>query len=188
MDVDNFLRLGDIIFYHEELFLFFLKRRERATISFSNLFSFVTSQSCSVGPSLPPPEISDFFSPPPTNFFESCKARTTGHLESHYIWMAALDSTTGDEDRISGETNGMPFVSIATDDATATVYLHGAHVSSWTVGGEEMLFMSKNAIYNGQKALRGGVPICFPQFGDLGPVKAQHGFARNLPWTLVDKV
>lgn len=51
-----------------------------------------------------------------------------------------------------------------------------------------MLFMSKNAIYNGQKALRGGVPICFPQFGDLGPVKAQHGFARNLPWTLVDKV
>lgn len=43
MDVDNFLRLGDIIFYHEELFLFFLKRRERATISFSNLFSFVTS-------------------------------------------------------------------------------------------------------------------------------------------------
>ena len=54
MDVDNFLRLGDIIFYHEELFLFFLKRRERATTSFSNhlIPSFVSSEGES-GP-LPP--------------------------------------------------------------------------------------------------------------------------------------
>ena len=33
-------------------------------------------------------------------------------------------------------------------------------------------------------ACRGGIPVCFPQFGDLGPVKAQHGFARNTEFTV----
>ena len=32
---------------------------------------------------------------------------------------------------------------------------------------------------------RGGVPVCFPQFGDMGPIKAQHGFARNTEFTVV---
>ena len=102
--------------------------------------------------------------------------------------MAALSSETDKTLFVSGETNGMPFVKVTCGGGcSCTVYLHGGHVASWTVGGEEQLFMSKSAVYNGTKALRGGVPICFPQFGDLGPVKAQHGFARNLPWTLLSK-
>ena len=84
-----------------------------------------------------------------------------------------------------GERSGMQFVIISSGAATVTIYLHGSHVASWQHGGKELLFMSENAVYNGTKALRGGIPVCFPQFGDLGPCKAQHGFARNLPWTLV---
>ena len=65
--------------------------------------------------------------------------------------------------------------------SSATVYLHGAHVTSWTSpSGEELLFVSKDAIFKPPKAIRGGIPICFPQFGDLGPLKQQHGFARNV--------
>ena len=65
--------------------------------------------------------------------------------------------------------------------SSATVYLHGAHVTSWTSPtGKEILFVSKDAIFKPPKAIRGGVPICFPQFGDMGPLKQQHGFARNL--------
>lgn len=34
------------------------------------------------------------------------------------------------------------------------------------------------ALFAPPKAIRGGIPICFPQFSDFGPL-GQHGFARN---------
>lgn len=61
------------------------------------------------------------------------------------------------------------------------VALHGAHVLSWTGAGEERLYLSPRAVFDGQAAIRGGVPICLPQFNMRGPL-AKHGFARNLPW------
>jgi len=61
------------------------------------------------------------------------------------------------------------------------VALHGAHVLSWTVGGVEQLYLSPRAVMDGQTAIRGGVPICFPQFNQRGTLP-KHGFARNLPW------
>lgn len=69
--------------------------------------------------------------------------------------------------------------------SSATVYLHGAHVTSWTSpSGKELLFVSKDAIFKPPKAIRGGIPLCFPQFGDMGPLKQQHGFARNAAFEL----
>ena len=70
--------------------------------------------------------------------------------------------------------------------AAATVYRHGAHVTSWaTSDGVERLFVSEEAVFKPPKAIRGGIPVCFPQFGDLGPLAAQHGFARNSEWAVV---
>lgn len=51
--------------------------------------------------------------------------------------------------------------------ATASVYLHGATLASWSVGGRELLFVSPRAAFSPPKAIRGGVPVCFPQFGAL---------------------
>jgi len=42
------------------------------------------------------------------------------------------------------------------------VHLHGATVYSWKSGGEEHLWLSSNAVMDGSKAIRGGVPVCFP--------------------------
>jgi glucose-6-phosphate 1-epimerase len=63
-----------------------------------------------------------------------------------------------------------------------TVALHGAHVLSWiTADGVERLYLSPEALFDGHSAIRGGVPICWPQFNERGPLP-KHGFARNVAW------
>ena len=59
--------------------------------------------------------------------------------------------------------------------------LHGAQVLSWTAGGAERLYLSPKAVMDGHAAIRGGIPLCFPQFNQRGPL-VKHGFARHLPW------
>ncbi|KAJ1917275.1 hypothetical protein H4219_003306 [Mycoemilia scoparia] len=73
----------------------------------------------------------------------------------------------------------------APNDAECVIYTYGATVTSWKVQGKELLFVSKLAKLDGTKAIRGGIPIVFPQFG---PGKLpQHGFARNTNWKVVDQ-
>ena len=65
------------------------------------------------------------------------------------------------------------------------VALHGAQVLSWVSGGQERLYFSPQSILDGQAAIRGGVPVCFPQFNQRGPMAdrlPKHGFARNVAW------
>ncbi len=71
------------------------------------------------------------------------------------------------------------------DGATASVTIHGAHVCSWIPAcGEEQLFLSKTSELREGVAIRGGVPVIFPQFSALGSL-AKHGFARTSIWRLV---
>lgn len=59
----------------------------------------------------------------------------------------------------------------------------GAHALSWIARGQERLFLSPQSIFDGQTAIRGGIPICFPQFNQRGTLP-KHGFARNIEWQL----
>lgn len=64
----------------------------------------------------------------------------------------------------------------------AVIALHGAQVLSWKpAGGPERLYLSPEALFDGEAAIRGGVPVCWPQFNQRGPLP-KHGFVRNLPW------
>lgn len=73
----------------------------------------------------------------------------------------------------------------APDGACATIALQGAHVLGWVpAAGREMLYLSPQSGYATGQAIRGGVPVIFPQFSDRGPGR-RHGFARVLPWELV---
>ncbi|ESP01222.1 hypothetical protein LOTGIDRAFT_111836 [Lottia gigantea] len=69
----------------------------------------------------------------------------------------------------------------AGNGTSALIHLHGATVLSWKVNGKEMLFVSEKSVFDGKKAIRGGIPIVFPQFGPWasGP---QHGFCRIKRW------
>jgi len=69
------------------------------------------------------------------------------------------------------------------DGATADIALDGAHITSWIPAGtiEDRLFVSERSGYGPGVAIRGGIPVIFPQFGPFGPLP-QHGFARNYRW------
>ncbi|XP_051114613.1 putative glucose-6-phosphate 1-epimerase [Andrographis paniculata] len=72
--------------------------------------------------------------------------------------------------------------------STAEVLLYGGQVISWkNERRQEMLFMSSKAMLKSQppKFVRGGIPICFPQFSHFGSLE-QHGFARNRLWSVDD--
>lgn len=72
------------------------------------------------------------------------------------------------------------------DGATVVVHQQGAHITSWkTADGKEILYMSPAAVYKDGTALRGGVPVIWPQFSDMGNGPT-HGVARNRNWALVD--
>ncbi|MBK0031604.1 D-hexose-6-phosphate mutarotase [Erwinia sp. S43] len=77
----------------------------------------------------------------------------------------------------------LPVVVITHPKVRAAVTLQGAHLVAWQPAGEKpVVWLSEKTAWTPGKAIRGGVPICWPWFGPAGePV---HGFARNLPWKL----
>lgn len=58
---------------------------------------------------------------------------------------------------------------------------HGAHVLSWVTQGRERLYLSPRSAHTPGASIRGGIPVCFPQFNQRGPLP-KHGFARRLTW------
>jgi len=70
--------------------------------------------------------------------------------------------------------------------AFVEVYAFGATVTKWSNEyGESWIWLSNTAKLDGTKAIRGGIPLVFPQFGAPIPEMAQHGFARNNVWSLL---
>ena len=76
-------------------------------------------------------------------------------------------------------------LTLQSGDNAITVHHQGAHLSSWLYKGKEQLFLSRKAIYEPTKVIRGGVPISFPQFGAFGSGNSL-GFARNVVWQKVE--
>lgn len=88
---------------------------------------------------------------------------------------------------IVGGQGGLAMVRVTADAATAEIYLHGAQVTSWKpADAGEVLFLSSWSRFEDGKAIRGGIPICFPWFrGKADDAKAPaHGVVRTKQWDL----
>jgi glucose-6-phosphate 1-epimerase len=71
--------------------------------------------------------------------------------------------------------------------ASAVIALQGAQVLSWqTPDGRERLYLSERAVFDGSAPVRGGIPVCFPQFAAQGHLP-KHGFVRTRPWRVASQ-
>lgn len=81
------------------------------------------------------------------------------------------------------EWRGLPAIGLRLPGGdSALIALQGAQVLSWVSRGQERLFVSPRAAHDGHTPIRGGIPVCFPQFNQRGPL-VKHGFARTLAWS-----
>jgi D-hexose-6-phosphate mutarotase len=83
---------------------------------------------------------------------------------------------------------GLPFLIVDTERCQARLSLYGAHLCGWTPAGQttSAIFLSPRATFTPGKAIRGGVPVCFPWFANhpTDRTKPAHGFARTRTWEL----
>lgn len=109
-------------------------------------------------------------------------------LESSYQQFANKDHLSFVEGK-----GGLPFIKVENEYASALISIYGAQVLSYKLklkdgGNNELLFVSESAYFEEGKAIKGGIPICWPWFGrdpeNLG--RQMHGFARNMLWQLED--
>src|SRR5271155_2052797 len=88
---------------------------------------------------------------------------------------------------VSRGNGAMPRVRITSPLCEAEMYLHGAQVTSWKpAGSDEVLFLSTKSRWTDGRAIRGGIPICFPWFRAKAndPQAPAHGFVRTRAWLL----
>ncbi len=81
------------------------------------------------------------------------------------------------------------FITVSNKFADADICLYGAHVTSFRPrNAMEILWMSADSNFEVGKAIRGGIPVCFPWFGPhkTDSEQPQHGFARLMYWDVLE--
>jgi glucose-6-phosphate 1-epimerase len=109
--------------------------------------------------------------------------------------MQLNNNSIGRENTSFDETlSGLPCITLACGDSRVAVARQGAQVLSWCdANGRERLYLSPQTGGDRRgeprddttlaQPIRGGVPVCFPQFSGRGPL-LKHGFARSVSWTV----
>ena len=101
-----------------------------------------------------------------------------------------LQQAFGHSDQVVFKAGGgdLPMIHVHNTAADAIVSVYGGQVLSFKprASGREMLFLSERAYFAPGKAIKGGVPICWPWFGPDpdGLGRPAHGIARNRMWSV----
>jgi glucose-6-phosphate 1-epimerase len=87
--------------------------------------------------------------------------------------------------RFTADSNGFVVLEIDNDRAGAAIALQGAHLLRWAPHNQQpVIWLSEAARLASGKAIRGGIPVCWPWFGPHPGEAAfpAHGFARTALW------
>jgi glucose-6-phosphate 1-epimerase len=95
-------------------------------------------------------------------------------------------TTTGATTGTTGAGDPCRYIElVAADGARVWFCRHGGHVVGWRpVGGVERLWLSASTGCGPGTAIRGGVPVVWPQFAERGD-GPRHGLARDRAWVLL---
>ncbi len=82
---------------------------------------------------------------------------------------------------------GFPLIEIDGPKAKASISVYGGQVLSFqpTNEPEDLMFLSEKAYYQEGKAIKGGIPVCWPWFGPDPEGGPSHGFVRNRLWNVL---
>jgi D-hexose-6-phosphate mutarotase len=81
--------------------------------------------------------------------------------------------------------DGMPMLEVTTPYSMAELHRHGATVTHFQKSDEPpLLFLSQCSRFEPGSPIRGGIPICFPWFGQRDGTGVSHGYARTARWDL----
>lgn len=105
--------------------------------------------------------------------------------------IASLETEFGLEGQLAvveGQ-GGFPLIRVENEQASALISVYAGQVLSYRPAGEaqDLLFVSKAAYYAEGKAIKGGIPVCWPWFGADPENRGRpaHGFVRNRAWNLI---
>ncbi|MEB3274839.1 MAG: aldose epimerase [Prochlorothrix sp.] len=90
---------------------------------------------------------------------------------------------------------------ILTDEATQSEVViipeRGGIITEWRIQGQDLFYLDRERLKDPKLSIRGGNPILFPICGNLPQDQyqvagnsytlVQHGFGRNLPWTVLEQ-
>lgn len=95
----------------------------------------------------------------------------------------------GQVEFIEGQ-GGFPFIRVKHAKAKALISVYAGQVLSFRPVGktDDLLFLSEKAYFQAGKAIKGGVPVCWPWFGPdpEGKGRPAHGFVRNRMWDVIE--
>lgn len=87
--------------------------------------------------------------------------------------------------RLATGPGDLPCIHVANDLAAAEIHLNGGHVAHYQPRNDArpVLWTSGRSHWEAGQPIRGGIPVCWPWFGDSGPEGAPaHGIARTARW------
>jgi len=88
-----------------------------------------------------------------------------------------------DTTKLYGSEDSFPLIVVNTPKCHAVISLYGGQILDFKATNKKpLLWLSPNVVFKTGKAIRGGVPICAPWFGNHPNFSLNHGFARISLW------